>query len=127
MPLVANCPSTCKPSTPKRLDECILCQTKMLSDCLSSSETGRAHIISLAKEDGGDDNRANRIIDLSVHEMEIIKYHSSMCYKKFQRYTEKKRKQQSHDVEPSMTVDDVENDKYQHRTQHTVFLSSEKS
>jgi hypothetical protein len=77
------------------LDECILCQTKTRSDYLSSGETGRARIVSLAKEDGGDDSRAKRVIDLSVQEMEIIKYHSSTCYKKFQRDMEKKRNQES--------------------------------
>ena len=92
VPLVA-CSSTRKSSTPTRLDECILCQTKTRSDYLSSGETGRARIISLAKEDGGDDSRAKRVVDLSVQEMEIMKYHSSTCYKKFQRDMEKKRKQ----------------------------------
>ena len=113
VPLVA-CSSTCR-STPTRLDECILCQTKTRSDYLSSVETGRARIISLAKEDGGDDTRAQRVVDLSVQEMQIMKYHSSMCYKKFQRDMEKNRKQESNDVEPSVAIDDAENDNDQRR------------
>ena len=47
-----------------RLDECILYQTKTQSYYLSSSETGRARIVSFAKEDGTDDSGAKRVIDL---------------------------------------------------------------
>lgn len=112
MPLIA-CPSTSKASTPTRLDECILCQTKARSDYLSSGETGRVRNVSLAKEDGGNDSRAKRIVDLSVQEMEIMKYHSSTCYKKFQRDMEKKRKQESSNVEPSLIIPDTENDNEQ--------------
>jgi hypothetical protein len=90
VPLVTICLSTRKPSTPTRLDECILCQTKTRSDYLSSGETGRARIISLAKEDGGDDNRAKRVIELSVQEMEITKYHSLTCYKNFREILKRK-------------------------------------
>ena len=105
VPLV-TCPSTRKPSTPTRLDECILCQTKTRLDYLSSGETGRARIVSLAKEDGGDDSRAKRILDLSMQEIELMQYHSSTCYKKFQRDMEKKKKQDSgNDVQTSSTVD----------------------
>ena len=93
------------------MDECILCQTKTRSDYLSSGETGRARIISLATESGRNDNRAKRVLDLSVQEMRVMKYHSSTCYKKFQRDMEKlkKRKQESNDddVEPDVTVDSV--------------------
>ena len=92
-----------------------MCQTKTRSDYLSSGETGRARIVSLAKDDGGDDSRAKRVIDLSEQEMEIIKYHSSTCYKKFQRDMEKKRKEERYDVGPSSTVDDAENDNHQNR------------
>ena len=38
-----------------------------------------------------------------------------MCYKKFQRDMEKNRKQESNDVEPSVAIDDAENDNDQHR------------
>ena len=44
-----------------------------------------------------------------------MKYHSSTCYKKFQRDMEKKRKEESNDVQLSLTVDYVENDNDQRR------------
>jgi hypothetical protein len=87
----------------------------MRSDYLSSGETGWACIIYLAKEDGGDDSQAKRVVDLSVQEMEIMKYNSSTCYKKFQRDMEKKRKQESNNVEPSVAIDHAENDNDQCR------------
>ena len=64
----------------------------MRSEYLSRGETGKARIIALAKEDGGSDDRANRVLKLSIQEQELIKYHSSSCYRSFQRDVEKKRK-----------------------------------
>ena len=52
---------------------------------------GRAHIVFLTKDDGGDDSRAKRILDLLMQEVELIKYHLSTCYKKFQTDMEKKK------------------------------------
>ena len=54
--------------------------------------TGRSCIVALVKEEGGSDNRASRVLELTVQEQQLIKYHSSSCYKSFQRDVEKKRK-----------------------------------
>ena len=59
---------------------------------LSSGETGRARIVFLAKEDEASDNRANRVLQLTVQENELMKYHASSCYRRCQRDIEKKRK-----------------------------------
>lgn len=50
-----------------------------------------------------------------MQEIEIIKYHSSTCYKKFQRDMEKKRKQESSNVQTSLTVDDAGNNEQQRK------------
>ena len=67
------------------LDECILCQKKKRSEYLSSGETGRSCIVSLAKQIESSDIRAARVLQLTVSEQGIIKYHASSCYRSFQR------------------------------------------
>ena len=96
MPLTI--PPAHKPDKTINLDECILCQTKRRSEYLSSGEIGRARIVLLAKEDGGNDVRVRRVLRLTVPEQEIIKYHVMSCYKNFQREMEKKRKQSQNDT-----------------------------
>ena len=67
------------------LDECILCQKKKRSEYLSSGETGRSCIVSLAKQIESSDIRAARVLQLTVSEQGIIKYHASSCYRSFRR------------------------------------------
>ena len=64
------------------LDECILCQKKKRSEYLSSGETGRSCIVSLAKQIESSDIWAARV---TVSEQGIIKYYASSCYRSFQR------------------------------------------
>lgn len=73
------------------LQECILCQRKLPSEYLSSGQAGRACILSLANEIEGNDERACRVLQLTSEEKELMKYHSKSCYRRFQRYVEKKR------------------------------------
>ena len=77
------------------LDECILCQKMIWSEYLSSGKTGRGHIVVLAKEDEGSDNQTDRVLSLTAQKQELFKYHSSSCYRRFQRDMEKKRKNPS--------------------------------
>ena len=74
-------------ATPKaiNLEECILCQKKKRSEYLSSGEIGRGCIVSLAKQTESYDTRAARVLQLTVPEQGIIKYHASSCYRRFQR------------------------------------------
>jgi len=75
----------CAPPKAINLDECILCQKKKRSEYLSSGETGRSCIVSLAKQIESYDIQAARILQLTVPEQGIIKYHASSCYRSFQR------------------------------------------
>ena len=79
--LIAPC------ATPKPIDleECILCQKKRRSEYLSSGEIDRGFIVSLAKETESNDTRAARILQLTAQEQGIMKYHTSTCYRSFQR------------------------------------------
>jgi len=52
---------------------------------LSSGETGRSCIISLAKQMESCDIRASRVCQVTVLEQGIIKYHALSCYSSFQR------------------------------------------
>ncbi|KAF3832800.1 hypothetical protein F7725_026465, partial [Dissostichus mawsoni] len=70
---------------PINLEECILCQKKKKSEYLSSGEIGRGVIVSLAKQTESNDTRAARVLQLTVQEQGIIKYHTSSCYRTFQR------------------------------------------
>ncbi|KAF3854414.1 hypothetical protein F7725_022469 [Dissostichus mawsoni] len=70
---------------PINLEECILCQKKKKSEYLSSGEIGRDVIVSLAKQTESNDTRAARVLQLTVQEQGIIKYHTSSCYRTFQR------------------------------------------
>ena len=74
-------------ATPKaiNLEECILWQKKKRSEYLSSGEIGRGCIVSLAKQTESYDTRAARVLQLTVPEQGIIKYHASSCYRSFQR------------------------------------------
>ena len=74
-------------ATPKPIDleECILCQKKKRSEYLSSGEIGRGCIVSLAKQTESNDTRAPRILQLTAQEQGIMKYHTSTCYRSFQR------------------------------------------
>ena len=74
-------------ATPKPIDleKCILCQKKKRSEYLSSGEIGRGCIVSLAKQTESNDTRAARILQLTAQEQGIMKYHTSNCYRSFQR------------------------------------------
>ena len=74
-------------ATPKPIDleEYILCQKKKRSEYLSSGEIGRGCIVSLAKQTESNDTRAARILQLTAQEQGIMKYHTSTCYRSFQR------------------------------------------
>ena len=51
-----------------------------------------------------------------MQEIELMQYHSSTCYKKFQRDMEKKKKQDSgNDVQTSSTVDAGNNEHHRKR------------
>ena len=73
------------------LEECILCQTKLSSEYLSSGQVGRAQILCLANENEGNDDRASRVRQLTAQEKELMKYHSKSCYRRFQRDMEKEK------------------------------------
>ena len=73
------------------LDKCILCQKMIRSEYLSSGKTGRGHIVALAKEDEGSDNRTDRVLSLTAQEQELFKCHSSSCYRSFQRWKRKEK------------------------------------
>ncbi|KAI4823606.1 hypothetical protein KUCAC02_012184 [Chaenocephalus aceratus] len=77
--------ATPKPIKPIDLEECILCQKKNRSEYLSSGEIGRGYIVSLAKQTESNDTRAARVLRLTVQEQGIMKYHTSSCYRSFQR------------------------------------------
>ena len=83
------------------LQECILCQRKLLSEYLSSGQAGRACIFSLANEIEGNDAQACRVLQLTSEEKELMKYHSKSCYRRFQRDVEKKRTSSPPDEEKS--------------------------
>ena len=74
---------TAPSATPKpiNLEECILCQKKKRSEYLSSGEIGRGCIVSLAKQR----ERRHSSLQLTVQEQGIMKYHTSTCYRSFQR------------------------------------------
>jgi hypothetical protein len=82
-------PLTAPRATPKpkpiNLEECILCQKKKRSEYLSSGEIGRVTIVLLAKQTKTNDTRAARVLQLTMQEQGIIKYHTSSCYRIFQR------------------------------------------
>ena len=50
-----------------------------------SGETGRGCIVSLAKQTESCDIWAARVLQLTVPEQGIMKYHASSCYRSFQR------------------------------------------
>ena len=83
VPLTTHC-ATSK-SKPISLAECILCQKKKRSEYLSSGDTGRNVILSLAKQTQSNDIRDARVLQLTVHKQGIMKYHSSSCYRNFLR------------------------------------------
>lgn len=74
------------PAKEINLENCILCQKKRkLSDWLSSGETGRDSIVSLAQQTKSNDTWADRVLRLTVQEQGRMKYHTSSCYRQFQR------------------------------------------
>ena len=75
----------CATPKPIDLDECILCQKKKISEYLSSGEICRGCIVSLAKQTENNDTGAARILQLTAQEQGIMKYHTSTCYRSFQR------------------------------------------
>ena len=75
----------CAKAQPINLEECILCQKKKQSEYLSGGEIGRGNIVSLARQTESNDARAARVLQLTVQEQGIIKYHTSSCYRSFQR------------------------------------------
>ena len=83
VPLTAPC-ATPKPKLID-LQECILCQKKKPSEYVSSGETGRSSIVSLAKQTKKNDIRAARVLQLMVEEQGMMKYHTASCYRMFQR------------------------------------------
>ena len=94
------------------LDECILCQKKKRSEYLSSGETGRSCIVSLAKQTESCDIWAARVCQLTVLEHGIIKYHASSCYRNFQRDMAKTVSilTQPEQSEPPEQAQELEND-----------------
>ena len=74
-------------ATPREinLEECILCQKKKRSEYLSSGEIGRGCIVSLAKQTESYDTWTAKVLQRTVPEQGIIKYHASSCYRSIQR------------------------------------------
>ncbi len=75
----------CAGLKPTNLNKCILCQKKKPSKYLSSGEVGRSNIVLLAKKAESSDTQATRVVQLTMQEQGMFKYHASFCYRNFQR------------------------------------------